>query len=861
MTVAVSHAYAQALGRRLPLVLSLAWREQRNGLRGFYVFIACVALGVAVITGVGALADALRSSFERQGEALLGGEVTLARPHRPAEGQERDWLWRHGRVSETATMRAMARRLDGSEQALVEIKGVDAAYPLVGSVVLSAGLTLEEAVRGDQGAAVDPILLDRLGLSVGDSLSIGRLRVPIRASIVSEPDRVTERLSVGPRVLVSLDTLRKSGLVDPGSLVSWRYALKLDPTAGNDRPSDRLVSFRQGVKEALPQSGFTIRDRRDPSPQVSRTLERLRQFLTLVGLAALLVGGVGVANAVATYLDRRRKVIAAFKSLGAGSRIIFGVHLVQVLLMAGIGIVLGSILGMLIPIGLTAVLGDALPIKADIALTGRPLLTATAYGLLVSLLFSLWPLGRAEHVPTGVLFRDEVAPAPVLPRYRIIAATLVVAGLLAAFAIFSSEAKLLAFYSCVGVVVVFALFAGVGALIARAAGRMQRPRWPELALAIGNLGAPGGLTRSVVISLGAGLSLLVTVALVDRSVVAELTERLPDSSPNYFILDLKREEIEAFHRLVVAEAPAARIQQAPMLRGRIIAVGQRPAEQVKAPPEVQWVLHGDRGLSYAETVPEGSKLVAGQWWPPDYAGEPLVSLEAEIANGLGLKLGDPITVNVLGRNVTARVANLREVKWESLSLNFVLVFSPNTLSGAPHHLLATITLPKAASLASEAALARDIGRAFPASTAVRVKDAIDAFGVIFGRVMVAVRSAGSVTLIAGALVLAGALATAQRRRVQQAAILKALGATRRRILMSHGIEYLILAILTSFISLLVGATAAWLAVTQVMELDFTFSLSAAGQAMGLAIVLVAVFGGFGTWRVLRAPTIPYLRAE
>jgi putative ABC transport system permease protein len=859
MTVAVSELKAHEVRRRLPLLLSLVLREQRNGLKGFYVFIACVALGVAVITGVGALADALRSSFERQGETLIGGDVALARPHRPAEGHERSWLWQQGRVSETATMRAMARRTDGNDQTLVELKGVDVAYPLVGAVDLAEGLSLTAAMRENAGAAVDPILLERLGVKVGDRLAIGHIEVPIRATITTEPDRISERLSVGPRVLISLETLRRSGLVDPGSLVSWRYALKLVPDG--TALADQLASFRNAVKQALPEAGFTMRDRRDPSPQVSRTLERLRQFLTLVGLAALLVGGVGVANAVATYLDRRRKVIAAFKSLGASSRIIFGVHLLQVILIALLGIVAGSVLGMLIPVALTSALGDTLPIKADLALSARSLSTAAAYGLLVSLLFSLWPLGRAEEVPAAVLFRDEVAAEPVLPRWGIVAMTTGIGALLAAFAIFSSEARLLAFYSCVGVILVFAVFTGLGASISRLARRISRPRWPELALAIGNLGAPGGLTRSVVISLGAGLSLLVTVALVDRSVIAELTEHLPESSPNYFILDLKRDESEAFQALVRREVGAAQIEQAPMLRGRIMQVAGRPAEQVKAAPEAQWVLNGDRGLSYAETVPAGSKLVAGQWWPADYAGEPLVSLEAEIAKGLGLKLGDTLTVNVLGRNVTARLANLREVKWESLSLNFVLVFSPNTLRGAPHNLLATVTLPKEAALATEAKLAQAIGRAFPSSTAIRVRDAIDAFGVIFARVMVAVRSAGSVTLIAGALVLAGALATAQRRRIQQAAILKTLGATRRRILLSHLLEYVILALLTSFISFWIGTVAAWLAVTQAMELEFTFSLRAALETMGLATVLVAAFGVFGTWRVLKAPTIPYLRAD
>ena len=859
MTVALSRVDPRPFFAGLPLIVRLVLREQRNGLSGFYVFIACVALGVAVITGVGALADALRTSFERQGEALLGGDVTLARPHKAAEGFERDWLWKQGRISEVATMRAMARRPDGSEQALVEVKGVDAAYPLVGSVSLSDGADLTEAIRRGPGAAIDRILLDRLGLKVGDQISLGKIQVPITATIEAEPDKITDRLTVGPRVFVSLDTLRSTGLIDPGSLVSWRYALKLGQGAGE---TDRgLVNFTQGAKQALPEGGFTIRDRRDPSPQVSRTLDRLRQFLTLVGLTALLVGGVGVANAVATYIDRRRKVIAAFKSLGATSSVIFGVHLAQVLLIAAIGIVIGIGLGFLIPVALTYMLGDALPIKADLTVSVRSVLTAAAYGLLVSLVFTLWPLGRAEQVRAGVLFRDEVAPERVLPRARVIALTAVAALLLAGFAVFTSEARLLAFYYCLGVVGVFAVFHGLGTAISWAARRVRRPRRPELALAVGNLGAPGGIARSVVLSLGAGLSLLVTVALVDRSIVYELTSSLPETSPNYFVLDIKRPEVEDFRALVLREAPAAKISEAPMLRGRLVKLGDRLPEQVKATPETQWVLTGDRGLSYSETVPEGSVVVAGQWWPANYDGEPLVSFEAAIAKGLGLKVGDTVTVNVLGRNVTARITNLREVKWETLSLNFVMVFSPNTLMGAPHNLLATVTLPKDAPLAAEARLAQQIGREFPATTAIRVKDAIDAFSVIFNRIMVAVRAAGSVTLVAGALVLAGALATAQRRRIQQAVILKTLGATRRRILLSHFAEYLVLALLTSFIALLIGGLAAWITVSQVMEVDFVFSARAAAETMLLATVLVALFGGFGTWRVLAAPAVPYLRSE
>jgi putative ABC transport system permease protein len=858
--VASLDRHARRTGRgSLPLALTLALRELRNGLRGFYVFIACVALGVAAITAVGALADALRASFEAQGEVLLGGDVTLSRPHKAAEDKERAWLRSQGAMSEVATLRAMGRRPDGADQVLIELRGVDAAYPLVGAVQLSGGLSLAEAVRDQPGAVVDPILLERLSLKVGDTISIGKIEVPIRATIDSEPDKIAERFTVGPRVLVSLETLRRSGLVEPGSLVTWRYALKLANSAGASEAG--LLAFRDAARKALPESGFTLRDRRDPAPQVSRTLDRLRQFLTLVGLTALLVGGVGIANAVTTYVDRRRKVIATFKSLGAGTRTIFAVHLIQVLMFSAVGVAAGMGLGLMVPVALTHVLGDALPIKAELAVTPGSLAAAAAYGFLVVLVFTLWPLGRAGEVRAGVLFRDEVAPERRLPGWRIIAATLLSALALAGLAILTAEAPRLALYYCLALTSVFAAFWALGSGVTRLARRVPPLRRPELALAVRNLGAPGGLTRAVVLSLGAGLSLLVSVALVDRSIVADLTGRMPERSPSYFILDLKRSESAAFHALVHSRFPAARVLQAPMLRGRMVRIGDTPVEQVKAAAEAAWVLRGDRGLTYSATLPDGATVEEGTWWPADYAGEPLVSFDVEIARGLRLKIGDTVTVNVLGRNVTARVANLREVKWESLSINFVMVFSPNTLIGAPHNLLATITLPRDADLAAEAALAREMGKAFPSTTAIRVKDALDAFHAVFQRIMVAVRVAGGVTLVAGALVLAGAFTTAQRRRIKQAVILKTLGATRRRILTSHLIEYAILALATSAIALLAGSIAAWITTTRIMDFGFTFSWRTAAEAIGLALVLVAALGGYGTWRVLREPAVPYLRSE
>lgn len=846
-----------ATGMGLVALGRMAMRELRSGLSGFYVFIACVALGVMVITAVGALSDALRAGFEQQGETILGGDVTFARMHARAEGDERSWLDAQGKISETATMRTMGRRLDGEDQSLIELKAVDASYPLVGSVGLGGGGAFNAAIAGE-GAVADPALLERLGLKVGDRMRIGNAEVEVRAALMDEPDGLIDRLTYGPRVFTSLETLMKTGLVQPGTLVRWRYALKLPPATGSDTAG--IVAFRERAKAEQSDAGYTVSDRRDPSPQVRRTLDRLRQFLTMLGLASLLVGGVGIANAVATFIDRRRKVIATMKSLGATNSLVFRLFLIQVLAITAVGIAIGVTLGYLVPVLINATVGDLLPVQATISVTPFSLALGVIYGLLVALLFTLWPLGQAELVSPSVLFRDEVGSSAVRPRWPIVVSVLAIAVALVALAVTLSDSPRIAAYFCAGVVGMFLVFWALGTAITWFARRVPRPRNPEVALAICNIGAPGGMTRSVVLSLGAGLSLLSAVALSDAALVNELTNRMPEQSPNYFVLDVPKAEYPAFAALIESKAPGSKIEEAPMLRGRLIKLGDKPVEAIKAPPEAQWVLNGDRGLTYSATVPHGSKVTEGQWWDANYSGEPLVSFEAELAQKLGVKVGDSVTVNVLGRNLTARIANLREVHWENLNLNFVMVFTPNALQAAPHNLLATVTLPKASTLADEIALSRDLGKAFPAVTAVRVKDAIEAFNVIFSKVMVAVRVAGGVTLAAGALVLAGALATAQRRRILEAVVLKVIGATRIRILASHFAEYALLASLTTVCAVLLGGLTAYVAVEHIMEIPFTFSWRPVAQTLALSLGLVALFGGIGTWTVLRARPIPYLRA-
>lgn len=837
---------------------ALALRDLRGHLGGFWVFLTCLALGVAAIVGVGTIADAVRSGLDSEGRVLLGGDVAVSRMHVRTKDEERAWLARLGDVSEIASLRAMARTAS-TKSALVEIKAVDAAYPLTGALTTTSGADARALLRDGRGALIDPLLAERLGLVAGSRMTLGDGEVEVRGLIGREPDKLGAQAAFGPRVLVSLETLSATGLAKPGSLTRWSYRVLI---ADGGRYGEReFKSLRSSLTKTFPDAGYTINDRRDPSPGARRAVDRLGQFLTLVGLATLLIGGAGVANAVSAYLEKKTQTIAVLRALGASSRDILVIYHLEILLLAALGTTIGLVVGTLLPMAGNRLLGHLLPFPLEIGLAPLTLLPAAAYGVLVALLFAFWPLGRTEQVSAALLFREKAGRNKARPRRRFLLAMLIALSAIAGIALLTADDARLALYFLGGMAALFAVFLGLGIAIPRLVARLPRARRAELRLAQQNLSGPGSLARSAMLSLGIGLSLLVTIALVDRSLVAELETGLPEKAPAYFFLDIGKEELTPLIAALKAARPDAVVSTAPMLRGRLVALKGTPVEEIKAPPEAEWVLSGDRGLTFSETPPARSQVIEGAWWPKGYQGEPLVSFDVELARQLGLAVGDRLTVNVLGRNVTARVANLRTVDWDRLAINFVMIFSPNTLEKAPYNELATLTFPSALPLADEAGLIQKVSQAFPAVTAVRVKDAIEAVAGVLEQVMTTIRATASITLLAGALVLAGAMVTAERRRIYEAVLFKTLGARRRQILLTHLIEYLALALIAGTIAAGLGTLAAWIVTRQVMDLPFTFSLPAVLGALGLAIAMVVGFGLVGSVRVLGQRPVPYLRTE
>ncbi|UWU13781.1 ABC transporter permease [Rhizobium sullae] len=839
---------------RVALAFRLALRELRGGLRGFYIFLACIALGTGAIAAVNSVSQSITDTIASQGQELLAGDVRFELNNREATQQEMGFLRGLGQVSTSTGLRSMARKPDGSDQALVEVKAVDNAYPLYGKFTAEPDYTLSALLsdqNGTYGAVAAPLLLERLGLAVGDEILLGNATLSITGTVKTEPDALSEGFGFAPRLVVSRQALAASGLIQTGSLVEHVYKIKLDD------PSDR-GSVRDRATTELPSAGWSIRTSDRAAPSLTENITRFSQFLTLVGLTALIVGGVGVANAVRAFLDAKRTTIATFKCLGAPAAVVVLVYLFQIAIIAFAGILIGLVLGILSPMLAAQFLAQFLPVSTEPTLYPDALLIAALFGILTTLAFAIMPLGHAREVPATALFREQGFEARRLPSWPYILLAALFMAALASLAILTAYDRYIAVIFVCAIVFAFVILRAVAALIAWLAKRSPRVNSPALRLAIGNIHRPGALTPSVVLSLGLGLALLVTLTLIDGNLRRQLTGRMADGAPNFFFVDIQSAEVENFRSLINRQAPEGKLVEVPMLRGRILALNGKDVTKIQVPPGGQWVLRGDRGITYSESKPENSSLTEGSWWPKDYGGEPLVSFSSEEARELGLKIGDTVTVNVLGRNLTAKIANLRKVEWESLSINFVMVFSPNTFRGAPHAWLATLTDPSATP-AVEAAILKSVTNTYPTITSVRVKDAIDIVNTLVAQLATAIRAAASVALISSILVLAGALAAGNRARTHDAVVLKTLGATRAMLIRAFSYEYLILGIATAVFALIAGGAAAWFIVSRVMRIPSTFLPDVAGLTLITALVLTVGIGLIGTWRILGQKAAPVLR--
>lgn len=843
--------------------LRMAWRLARRGLdwrfRGLRLLIACLVLGVAALAAIGTLTGAIDRELATRGRQMLGGDVEFTVAARPASRAEYAQIARGGRLSAGLRMQAMARRAGDTQTAVpVELKAVDDRWPLYGALTLEApgGGTRRAGAPQGMTAWIAPGVADRLGVAVGEHLLIGGADLIVGGIIADEPDRLGEGFALGPTVIIGQDALQRSGLVATGAMARWKYRLAL---RGDAPPQAAIEAF----KARFPASGFEFRTRERASPGLDRFVSRMGQFLLLVALAALAIAGIGIGNGVTGFLEARRGSIATLKILGADSRAIGRIFALQILAASlaaiAVGLGLGLALTPLIGLALRAVL----PVAPGLVVDPAALALAGAQGLLIAMTFAAPPLLRARAWPAMALLRAGVAP--LAPRWRALA--LPVGGGLAgivALAVVPAPQPLLALGFLGGAAGLFAALALLGLGISRLAARLPRPRGAIARMALANLHRPGAQTAALVVALGFALAAFVLLAGVQTSLDANIAQRVPARAPDYFVLDVPRDREGDFRALVDRAAPGAQVRTVPALRGSILAYG--PADRMtrvadlKAIPDDAWALRGDRGLTYADAVPPGNVLTAGTWWPRDYHGPPLVSVDEALARTLGLKIGDRLTIALLGVERSATIASLRRIDWDSFGFNYVLVFSPNAIADAPHNLAATIELPGAAKDARvRRAILSGLVRALPASSVIEVGPVLGEARALLGQVGAAITAAASVAVLAGMAVLAGAIAAQRERRQYDTVILRVLGAGRGQLLLLLLAEFAILAAILAVVALILGSGIAYGVVTWLFGFAWLPDWPRVLAVLGAGLALVIILALAGTLPVLRTRPARALR--
>lgn len=829
---------------------SLAWRMARREIRGsvarFRVFLAALMLGVAAIGTVGSVAEAMRDGIAGNARILLGGDLELRSLYVPTPDPVVDTASRYGTLSSTLEMRGMAQA--GDTRKLVALKAVDAQWPLIGTAELGSNTPLADRLE-DGKVLVDPQLLRALDITVGDTVRIGEADLTISDTLTYEPDRSVSFVTFGPRVLMSLNTLESTGLRQPGAMIRFYTRLLLSDQA------DRIEAV-ESLKAVAKGGPVRVRDLVDAAPGFDVFIDRTEVFLVLVGLTALLIGGLGVAGAVRAWLGSRMPVIATLKCLGAPARLIFRIYLLQVMLIASMGVMLGLLVAAIAPIFAVDLLSSYVTVPIAVSVYPVPLIIAAGFGMVTSFLFALWPLAKAEEVRAANLFRrlNTMPAGRPKARYMIIAFGALTA--LAGLAFLATRDLRLTASFIGGSLASILLLAGLGEALLFVFRRIPAPRYVPARLALSAITRPGSPVRAVVIAFGLGLSVLVTVSLSQANIGRQIDSRVAEDAPAWFFIDIQPTQIDRFIEIADSTDGITDVSTTPMIRGRVTELGGRASSEFDMKGESSWVLRGDRALTWSATPPDSGDIVAGEWWPADYDGPAIASMTQEEALELGVWIGDSVTFNVLGRPITARITNIRDVEWESFSINFVFVLSPGVLEAAPHSWMATT---KATSDDAATQIEKNVAAAFSNVSAISVREAVDTAQRVISLLGAAVQLTALVTLVAGIAVLAGTVASTEAQRLADSVILKVLGATRVAITIAWFLEYALLGMLAAMAAAIIGSVASWALIEQLLNSDFELDFVLVLLTTMAGATATAMLGLAGAVRTLGRKPAPLLR--
>ena len=824
--------------------LRIARRELAGGLGGFWIYLACLALGAWAIAAAGSITASFSRGLEIQSHTLLGGDAGVTLSQREASADELAWLRdRAVKMSQASAIDLMGRGPSAVRQ--IDVRGVDANFPLLGSFGFNADAPpLKDVLarrEGVWGVAASDSVLKQLGVKIGDRFMLGEFEVEIRAQLLREPDRIGAPGIFQPRVIIAHDALREAGLLDPGRLFRTTYRMTLRPEYAKSFESDVKTWEDAGLRYVAPQ---------DAVEGLRLLLDMLNSFMSVIGIAALVAGGVGVAQATSSFLESRIDSIAALKALGADAGTIRAAYAAQLGVLAGLGALVGVALGAVSPWLLKAITGDLIPLPTDVSLYPLPLLKAFVLAMLTGLMFTALPLGRARATPPAALFRREggeaMGKSPWLERWIAAGAGLA----LVIVATMGSVEPLMVLGLLAGAGVAYLLLVGAAFAVKRLAGWGARHTRGYVRLALANLGGPGSLAPVVAPALGLGLALMVLVSVVQTNLLGQLRDTAPANAPSIIFRQIPHQDVAEFdalmtqHGVDITNIKAYR--RAPFILGRVISLKGAPLDEDRVSPEERWVTRGEVGMTFLPERPPEAIIRSGKWWPADYSGPLLVSVEEGAARGLGLRVGDRIGFRIFGREVEGEVASIRKVDWAGFGANLAFILSPGTLEAAkPFHNAIVIVPPD-----KEPELIRAVSDRWPEALAFQLRATLETAADLFAQVSLAVTALSSVVLTAGVLVLFGAFAAAARRRRRESALLKVFGGSRAAILGLYAFEFALAAFAAATMGAIMGVAAAHPIVIQVFEAMWRFDFAPVISVILIAVLAAATGGAAVGWATL-----------
>lgn len=838
---------------RWKAIFRAARGELRAGIRGFRLFVLCIAIGAAAIAASGSVAASFRAGLAAQSRAILGGDLSFELTQKWPSADMRAWLEARGETSLTLEANAMAS--GPKARKLAQVRAIDGAHPLEGVVTLKSGETLQQALqpRGSLPAIVaEQALLSQIGANVGDRIEIAGGAAFVAGIIDKEPDAIGRGFAFAPRLLMRLEDIRALGLGSEGSLYKTEMHIALPPGAGVDGAKAEL-------ERRFPELKDRVRTRDNAARGLKATITRLETFLGFVGLATLLAGGLGVQGAVQAYVASRRPQIAALKALGASSADIGAIVGLNVAAVSALGITLGLCLGAAAPFIAVALAGDALPIPVVAGFSPAALGAAATLSTIAAFAFAIGPIGSARITPPALLFRGGAGSTDVPAPERIAswAGLLCLAGIAALF----SKAPLYAASLALAAFAMFGVLRVLGSGVQALAKRIRPQMRGMLNLAMAGLGGRGSLAPATAPAIGLGAALLVFLTQIQTNLVTQVSQTAPQRFATGIYLEVPPGEGPAFDQIAVdvvgQKLRPNWFQRAPVLTARVIGLNGAEIGPESVKESERWIVESDISASFLNTQPSTFEILSGSWWPDNYAGPPLVSIEDDAARGIKAKVGDVLLFEAAGREIEVTIANLRKVKFDEMGPNFALIFSPGIFEAANPRSFAMVRLDDRLQKKLETAISEH----FPTVVILRIRDALEAAAKLFESLTLAINSVSGIALAAGALAVAGAIAAGAQRRIYDAAILKTLGFTRWQIIAALAIELGLVGAITAALGALIGFAGAYPIVVNVIEAQWSPAIGPALIVIAGSVLSLGIAGAAIGYLALKPPPARVLKAS